>query len=146
MSRVLGLFGWLGPTAPARDLPFVDAAAAVTALFLAYGARAAASSHYPFEWAAIAPFVRIALPVSLAAVLLCTAALGLYGDRAVAAGWRTHVAAAAYAVAVAAAIGTYWGGLSPPTLPLLLTAAACLGVLQYGGRRLYWQVVQRRET
>jgi hypothetical protein len=125
--------------APARDLPFVDAAAALAALFLAYGARAAFSSNYQFEWASVAPFVRVALPVSLCALLLSAAALGLYGRSAAGAGARAHVAAAAYAAAAATAVGIYWEA-QPPTLPLVLTGAACLAACVHAGRRLYWRV------
>lgn len=125
---------------PPRDLPFVDAAAVLAALFLAYGARAKISSHYQFEWDSVAPFVRVALPVCLCALLLSAAALGLYGPRAATAGARVHVAAAAYAAAVATVAGTYWGGLYPPTVPIVLTAAACLAVCLHLGRRLYWRL------
>jgi hypothetical protein len=118
---------------------FVDAAAVLTALFLAYGARAAISSNYQFEWASVAPFVRVALPVSLCALLLSAAALGLYGRHAAGAGARVHVAAAAYAAAVATAVGVYWGG-QPPTVPLVLTGAVCLAACVHGGRRFYWRV------
>ncbi len=123
---------------PARDLPFVDAAAVVAALFLAYGIRAAFGPNYPFEWDSIAPFVRVGLPVSVCALLLSAAALGLYGDDADGAGARQHLAATAYAVAGATAIGIYWGGATPPTIPLVLTAFACLAALVHLGRRVYW--------
>ncbi|HYI80939.1 MAG TPA: hypothetical protein VEW67_08785 [Thermoleophilaceae bacterium] len=139
MSRVRAVRESLGPAAPARDLPFVDAAAVLAALFLAYGARAVFSSKYSFEWSAIAPFVRVALPVAVCALLLSAAALGLYGDRAAEAGVREHVAATAYAVAVTVAIGIFWGGAAPPTAPLVLTAAVCLIACQHFGRRLYWR-------
>ena len=139
MSRVHAARESIGAAVPARDLPFVDAAAVLAALFLAYGARAALSSNYSFEWAAIAPFVRIALPVAVCALLLSAAALGLYGERAAEAGAREHVAAAAYAVAITAAIGIFWGRVAPPTAPLVLTAAACLVACQHLGRRLYWR-------
>jgi hypothetical protein len=125
---------------PARDLPFVDAAAVLAALFLAYGIRAAIGSNYPFEWASVAPFVRVALPVSLCALLLSAAALGLYGRHAADAGVREHVAATAYAVAVTTVIGIYWGGASPPTLPLVSTAAVSLAVCMHAARQLYWGV------
>lgn len=122
---------------PARDLPFVDAGAVLVALFLAYATRAALSSNYPFEWSAIGPFVRVALPVGVSALLLSAAALGLYGDRAGEAGAREHVAAAAYAVAVTVAVGIFWGGAAPPTAPLVLTAAIYLAACLHLGRRLY---------
>jgi hypothetical protein len=125
---------------PARDLPFVDACAVVVALFLAYGARAATSPNYPFEWDGVAPFVQVALPVSLCALLLSAAALGLYGPRAVEAGVREHVAAAAYATAIAATVGIYWGGAVPPTAPLVLTGGVCLAACLHGGRLLYRRV------
>lgn len=139
MSRVRAVRESDGAAMPARDLPFVDAGAVLAALFLAYGTRAAISSNYSFEWSAIAPFVRVALPVSVCALLLSAAALGLYGDRAVKAGAREHVAAVAYAIAVTAAVGIFWGGALPPTGPLVLTAAACLVACQHFGRRLYWR-------
>ncbi len=139
MSRVRAVRESIGAGVPARDLPFVDAAAVLAALFLAYGARAALSSKYSFEWSAIAPFVRVALPVAVCALLLSAAALGLYGDRAAEAGAREHVAATAYAVAVTAAVGIFWGGAVPPTAPLVLTAAVCLVACQHFGRRLYWR-------
>lgn len=127
-------------SAPARDLPFVDAAAVLAALFLAYGARAKLSSNYQFEWDSVAPFVRVALPVCLCALLLSAAALGLYGPRAATAGARAHVAAAAYAAAVATVVATYWGGAYPPTVPVVLTAAASLAACLHLGRRLYWRL------
>lgn len=132
-----------GQAVPARDLPFVDAAAVIAALFLGYAVRAANSPHYPFEWAGIAPFVRLALPVSLCALLLSAAALGLYGERAAQAGVRQHVAAAAYAAAATAAIGAYWGGQSAPTVPVLVTVSILLAALLHGGRLLYWRVGYR---
>ncbi|HEU0019110.1 MAG TPA: hypothetical protein VFQ14_02340 [Thermoleophilaceae bacterium] len=125
---------------PARDLPFVDATAVVAALFLAYGTRAALGSNYPFEWSAIAPFVRVALPVAVCALLLSAAALELYGDRAAEAGARQHLAATAYAVSVTVTVGIFWGGALPPTLPLVLTAAGFLAACLHFGRRLYWRV------
>jgi hypothetical protein len=140
MSRVRAVRQSIGAGVPARDLPFVDAAAVLVALFLAYGARAAFSSEYSFEWSAIAPFVRGALPVAVCALLLSTAALGLYGDRAAGAGAREHVAATAYAVAATVAIGIFWGGAVPPTAPLVLAAAVCLIACQHFGRRLYWHL------
>jgi hypothetical protein len=124
---------------PARDLPFVDVVAVLAALFLAYATRAALSSNFPFEWSAIAPFVRVALPVSACALLLSAAALGLYGDRAAEAGAREHVAATAYATAVTSVVGVFWGGALPPTAPLVLTAAVCLAACLHFGRRLYWR-------
>lgn len=135
--------GWGQPAVPARDLPFVDAAAVVAALFLGYAVRAANSPHYPFEWNGIAPFVRLALPVSLCVLLLSAAALGLYGERAAEAGLRQHVAAVAYAVAAATAIGIYWGGQSAPTVPVVLTVAILLAALLHGGRLLYWRLAYR---
>ena len=125
---------------PARDLPFVDAVAVLAALLLAYAARAAFGSNYPFEWDSIAPFVRSALPVSVGALLLSAAALDLYGRRAAAADLGAQLAAVAYATAVTALVGIYWGGATPPTLPLVLTAAVCLAVCMHGGRRLYWRI------
>lgn len=129
---------------PARDLPFVDAAAVLAALFLAYGVRAAVSSNYAFGWSSVAPFVRIALPVCLCALLLSAAALGLYGRGAAEAGLRAHVAAAAYASAVATVVGIYWGGAVPPTAPLVIVAAACLAACLHCGRHIYWRLVRSR--
>jgi len=140
------LLGSLGPTVPARDLPFVDAAVVIAALFLGYGARAAASSNYPLEWAGVAPYVRLALPVTLCALLLSAAALGLYGDRAADAGARQHVAAAVYTAAAAAAIGLYWGGAASPSVPVLLTATVFLAACLHVGRRLYWHVAQAESS
>lgn len=140
MSLVSALRERIRSAEPARDLPFVDAGAVLAALFLAYATRAALSSNYPFEWASVAPFVRVALPVGICALLLSVAALGLYGDRAAAAGLREHLAATAYAVAVTAAIGIFWGGALPPTAPLVLTAAVFLAACLHFGRRLYWRV------
>ena len=88
---------------PARDLPFVDAGAVVAALFLAYGTRAAIGPNYPFEWSAVAPFVRVAAPVAVCALLLSAAALELYGDRAAEAGVLEHLAATVYAASVTVA-------------------------------------------
>jgi hypothetical protein len=125
--------------APARELPFVDALAVLAALFLAYGLRAAQSPHYVLEWTSVAPFVRAALPVAVCALLLSAAALDLYGRDASTASARQLLAAAAYATAIAAAVGVFWGDASAPTAPLVLTAGVCLAGCLYGGRRLYWR-------
>jgi len=128
------------PAVPARDLPFVDAVALLAALFVGYAVRAAGSPHYTFDWAGIAPFVRLALPVSLCALILSAAALGLYGERAAKAGLREHLAAVAYAAAVAIGVGIYRGGPSKPTVFVALTLTACLAVSFYGARLLYWRL------
>jgi hypothetical protein len=125
---------------PARDLLFVDAAALLTALFVGYGIRAAVSANYPLAWSGVAPYVRIALPVALCALLLSAAALGLYGDRAVRAGVREHLAAVAYAAAVATVVGVYWGGPATPTVSVAAVLALCVAAAVYAARRLYWRL------
>lgn len=140
MSLARRLEEWRGVPLPARDLPFIDAGAVLVALFLAYATRAALSSNFPFAWDSVAPFVRVALPVAVCALLLSAAAMALYGSRAADAGLREHAAAIAYAVAVTAAVGVFWGGALPPTAPLIFTAAVYLLACVHLGRRCYWRM------
>ena len=142
VDRLLDRVDPLRGLVPSRDLPFVDAAAVVVALFVAYAARAATNATYPLDWSGVAPYARAALPVSLAALLLAAASLGLYGPRAIAGTLREHLAAVAYATAVVAVVGTYYGGQFPPTLVLLPGSVALLAAL-HAGRRLYRRATRR---
>ena len=134
----------LGPPVPARDVPFVDALAVLVALSIAYAARAATSATYPLAWSGVEPYVRHALPLCVAAVLLAVAATGLYGAEAASAGLLAHAVPVAYATALVAVAGTVWGGPFPPTFVLIPGFVAAVAAI-HSGRRLYWRLVVRND-
>ena len=137
MTAPSRLARFLGPPVPARDVPFVDALAVLVGLSIAYAARAATSATYPLAWSGVEPYVRHALPLCVAAVLLAAAATGLYGAGAASAGLREHAVPVAYATALVGVAGTVWGGPFPPTFVLLPGFVATV-ISLYSGRRLYW--------
>ena len=129
----------LGPLVPHRDLVFVDAAAAVVTVFASVVAvRLIRGLDFPFAWSLVWPTARTALAISVAAILLSAAAMGLYGPDAEKAPLLRQLAAVAYAAAAVILVFVNSGG-GRPGWDLLVGAVVALVVVPLG-RRLYWSV------